>query len=305
MAARSTYLKIGLFVVLAFAALVATGVLIGLQRLHRRVVPVYTYFDESVNGLDIGSPVRARGVSIGQVGEITFAPDHRRVQVRGDIEVDKVVRLGLPAPDKEGRVNMPSNVRAQLASLGLTGGRFIALDFVDEKANPPPMLSFRTPMNYVPAVRSFTTNLEESVTSAMNGISSLIENLRSQQLPERVTQATIKADDVLALLQQILRSLERQRLPQRASSTVEEIRQAASGLNHLLEQVGSVGLVATTEKSVGAVGEAGRRAADTTRDLGETLEEIRAAAASIRLLADRLERDPDMLLKGRAEDKAP
>lgn len=307
MATRSTYLKLGLFVMLCGCALVATAILVGLQRIHREVVPVYTFFDEAVTGLAVGSPVLARGVPLGQVGAITFAPDHRMVEVRGDIDVAEVVRLGLPRPDEKGHMQVPSNMRAQLASQGLTGGRYIALDFFDEKTHPPPVLSFPTPENYIPSTRSVPNTLEQSATTALNGLASLVETLRSRQLAERVVHTATEADEVLAQLQQVLRSVHQQNLPGRATATVEELHQAASRINRLLdEQVGGeAGLIATTQRSVGAVGEAGRQATDTTRNLSETLEEIRSAAAAVRTLADRLERDPDMFLKGRGKEKTP
>jgi ABC-type transporter Mla subunit MlaD len=305
MATRATYVKIGMFVTLAFCAILAVGVLIGLQRIHRRTVPVYTYFDEAVTGLEVGSPVRMRGVPIGQVGNITFAPDHRMVEVRGDIDVDAMVRLGFPAPQDD-KIQPPSNVRTQLASQGLAGVRFIAVDYFDEKTNPPPVLSFSPPENYIPAAGSVQHTLEESATSALNGVASLVETLQRGRLAERVVQTTTDADQSLMQLQQFLRSLNRQDLPQHATDTLEGIRQAAGRVNKVLERFdGDSGLVATTQRSVGAFGDASRQAGDSARDLSETLEEIRSAASAMRILADRLERDPDMLLKGRAKGNAP
>jgi hypothetical protein len=306
MATRSTYVKIGLFVTLGLCAILAVGVLIGLARIHRRTISVYTYLDEAVTGLEVGSPVRVRGVPIGQVGNITFGPDHRMVEVRSDVDVDAVVRLGFPAPDEKGRIQVPSNMRAQLASQGLVGVRYLAADYFDEKTNPPPVLSFSPPGNYIPAARSVQATLEESAKSAMNGVASLVETLQRGHLSERVVHTTTQADQVLVLLQQFLRSVNRQDLPQHATDTLEGIRMAAGRVNKVLERFdGDSGLVATTQRSVGSFGDASRQAGDSARDLSETLEEIRSAASAMRILADRLERDPDMLLKGRAKGNAP
>jgi hypothetical protein len=47
------------------------------------------------------------------------------------------------------------------------------------------------------------------------------------------------------------------------------------------------------------VGEVGRNATSATRDLKDVLEEIRAAAVSLRELSEEIEQQPDMLIKGR------
>ena len=80
------------------------------------------YFDESVQGLDVGSPVKFRGVTVGDVSDITIAPDHRHVQVTSDIYVDALRRLGIGrarAPPKGG--SSTRCLRMQLVSAGITG----------------------------------------------------------------------------------------------------------------------------------------------------------------------------------------
>jgi paraquat-inducible protein B len=307
MAARANYVKIGLFVMLGAGAVVAIAIVIGVSKLHRETVPYYTYFNEAVTGLEVGAPVKARGVTIGQVGSITFAPDHITVEVRSDLDVDALVRLGLrSAEERHSTRPIPPDIRAQLATQGLTGMRFIALDVFDPKTNPPPELSFHVPQNYIPAARSIQKTLEESVVKAMDGLADLIDTLAREQLAEKVIGVTERTDEVLRTLHQVLKSVDQQRIPQRTAATVNELRAAANKINGMLDHLnGDAGLLASTQRSISSFGEAGRNASETTRNLDSTLEEIRAAAAAIRLLADRLERDPDMLLKGRAKGKAP
>jgi hypothetical protein len=64
-------------------------------------------------------------------------------------------------------------------------------------------------------------------------------------------------------------------------------------------------LLAATQRSVSSFGEAGRNVAGATRDLDETLSDIREAAAAFRELADELDRQPDALIKGRARRAGP
>src|SRR5439155_344728 len=87
--------KLGLFVLLAVVALLGALFWLGARRFHRESFAAVSYFDESVQGLDVGSPVKFRGVTVGTVAEITIAPDHRHVQVTSNIylaaRVDKAI----------------------------------------------------------------------------------------------------------------------------------------------------------------------------------------------------------------------
>src|SRR5436190_37346 len=67
--------KLGLFVVVALLTMVGAAFWLGSRALRRESVPLVTYFDEPVQGLDVGSPVKFRGVTIGTVADITLAPD--------------------------------------------------------------------------------------------------------------------------------------------------------------------------------------------------------------------------------------
>ena len=60
MGARANYIKIGLFVTIGLVAAAALAITVGALRVHRKEVTSYfTYFNESVTGLDVGAPVKA------------------------------------------------------------------------------------------------------------------------------------------------------------------------------------------------------------------------------------------------------
>ena len=152
--------KLGLFVVAALATMVAVTFWIGAQRFERESFQAISYFDESVQGLDVGSPVKWRGVTVGTVSDLTVAPDGRHVQVTSDIFVDALTRLGLEVP-QQGQAFIHPNLRVQLASVGITGIRFLQTDFFDPERHPPPPLPFEPPWNYVPSTPSTLKSVEE------------------------------------------------------------------------------------------------------------------------------------------------
>ena len=90
--------KLGLFVLASLAAVVGVTFWLGSHLFQRKSFEAISYFDESVQGLELGSPVKWRGVTVGTVRDITVAPDGRHVQVASDIFVDALQRLGLEQP---------------------------------------------------------------------------------------------------------------------------------------------------------------------------------------------------------------
>jgi ABC-type transporter Mla subunit MlaD len=60
-------------------------VILGGRSLLQPTLTVETYFNESVAGLDIGSPVKYRGISMGSVSEIATTS----VAYESDLPVDK------------------------------------------------------------------------------------------------------------------------------------------------------------------------------------------------------------------------
>src|SRR5690606_39445192 len=55
------------------------------------------------------------------------------------------------------------DVRVQLASPGLTGGKYLSIDKFDPKTTKLPELPFVVPWNYVPATPSTLKSMEETV----------------------------------------------------------------------------------------------------------------------------------------------
>ena len=82
METRASYVVVGTFVLALIAA--AFGVVLFLTRTNFEDTPktYMSYFTGSVTGLQVGSPVRYRGVPVGSVNDIRIDPsDVERVRV--------------------------------------------------------------------------------------------------------------------------------------------------------------------------------------------------------------------------------
>jgi phospholipid/cholesterol/gamma-HCH transport system substrate-binding protein len=293
--------KLGLFVLLGLAACVGALFWLGAQRFNRESFPAITYFDESVQGLDVGSPVKFRGVTVGNVGNITIAPDHRHVQVTADIYVDAVRSLGISvgAPDPElEQPFMPQNVRVQLVAAGITGVRFLSLDFFEPERYPPPPLPFEPPWNYVPSAPSTLRSLEQAALEFANRLPTLGEQTSVVLHEGRETLGSMRrlADDLQGDDGRFMRLLAR--LEATAATLDVAVREAQLGstASALRGASGSVTGVADN-LNVGVL--------DIREELRADLVSLRETLDSIRALVDSLDRDPSVLVRGRRADGAP
>jgi paraquat-inducible protein B len=286
--------KLGLFVVTALATVVGVTFWVGSNLFQRESFEAISYFDESVQGLEVGSPVKWRGVTVGTVRNLTVAPDGRHVQVTSDIFVDALERLGLEQP-KPGGAFIDPRLRVQLASAGITGIRFLQTDFFDPARHPPPELPFAPPWNYVPSTPSTLKSVEASVLEILNRFPAVEGQAEEALAALRRTLASV--DGLVAMLQAEDGAF---------NDLLVQLRSTAARLERALEEAELGTTTASLRSTSGRVGEAAAGVTDAREELAAILVSLREALESVRALADSLERDPSTLLRGpRADGASP
>ena len=319
MAVATNRWKLGLFVIVGFGTALVALVLFGAHSWNKKTVAFVSFFDESVQGLELGAPVKFRGVTVGRVSGIDIAENLRHVQVTSELSIEQVGRLNLGARRKgQGGLVMHPDMRVQLAQAGITGVKFILIDFFDSKTNPVLPLPFKPPPNYIPTAASTLKNLEDSLVKtanrlpeiaddaarAMLQIRSVAEQLEDGQLPARAGETLRQANVTLAELSGQLKAMNTAQLSSAAEQNLREFNVILVRTSALLARLdGEQGLFRNAERGADAIGDVARGARSLGPELELTLRDVRGAARSIKRLADELERDPDMLLKGRATSK--
>ena len=284
------HFKLGLFAIAVAASIVLAAFGLGV---HRRVATTtfHTYFDESVQGLDAGSPVKYRGVKIGTVERIDIAPDHKRVEVSLALAEGEIERLGLAetAPD----------IRTELDSQGITGVKFIDIDFVDATESPPPKLPFLPAHPYIPARASLFKGLQDNLEIVGHHLPQLVvkleavlDDVRDEHVPRKIAATLDGIDQGVADVRALLHDLSREHVPARASAVLAKLD-------------GEHGLIASTQRATDALGDLGVALRSSPGRLDRTLHDLGEAATAFRELVDTIDRDPDMLLKGRARKATP
>ena len=286
MSAPTNRWKLGAFVVGSVLVGLAAAVVLTAQTMQVVTVTYASYFDEAVTGLEVGSPVRYRGVKIGKVSAIDVAPDRRHVEIIYSLGVKALNRLGLAGTSrgKETRILVPPDLRVQLASTGLTGTKYLQIDFFHTGGTAPPVLPFPVPENYIPAIPSTMKNLEDAVVRAVDMMPHLAEELGGM-----VARVNVILDDV-----------NRRGLPNKLAATLEGASVALAKMKRALDRLdGSEGLFASVQRTSDSLSDvAGPRLGANVDDTGRDLRE---AAVAVRQLVEALQRDPDMLIKGKAK----
>lgn len=321
MSAPANHWKLGLFVVVGSLLCVLAAVVLGARSLRRETVTYRSYFDEAVSGLDIGSGVSFRGVRIGDVSAVEVAPDRRHVEVVYKLETSVLTRLGIAR--QEGRdlvVQVPHDLRVQLSNTSITGGKYLKLDFFDPDKNPTPELPFEPGEHTIPATPSTLKNLEDSLLRAIEQVPEVIEDMRGilaqvqvvlqdanqNELPKRAALLVERTERVMVSLEKAIADAQIKQLSAQTQTTLASMDATLRDVRDLVGRAsGESGLLPSLTRASDAVGDLALEAKPAGGALGDTLRDLRGMAQSVRRLTDALERDSDMLLKGRAKEKTP
>jgi paraquat-inducible protein B len=308
--------KLGAFVVGAVLAGLGAAAAVTGQALQVATVDYTSFLDEAVTGLEAGAPVSYRGVKIGHITAIDVAPDRRHVELRYVLGVAVLARLGLVGATlgKETKITVPEGLRVQMNSTGMTGTKYLQLDFFDTGGAPPPSLPFPVPENYIPATPSTMKNLEAAVVRAVDqlpvvtqalaelvaGVGLLLAEVNEHKLPGRTAATLANVDRLVLVAQRKLEQVPVAELSHEALSTMQSTGRVLARVDSALAQLeGAQGLLATLQRTSDSVGVVA--GPELASNLERTGRDLREAAGAVRQLMEALNRDPDMLLKGKAQ----
>ena len=179
MSNRANYFKIGVFVLAGFSLLAAALIFLGAGNVFRPRIYLETYVDGTVQGIDLGSPVKFRGVQIGRISKVDFCfniygpqPGEERLDyVYLEMEVDVQVFDGMFTEDITPVVEQAvrQGLRVKLQPQGVTGLNFAELNYVSDPALFPPLPIWWTPRHhYIPSAPGTLTSLVESLNKLMD-----------------------------------------------------------------------------------------------------------------------------------------
>jgi paraquat-inducible protein B len=319
MASKANPATIGAFVVGAVGLAIVGAVVFGSGQLFKKTLRVVSFFSGDVTGLNVGAPVKFKGVDVGSVTgiRIRIPEEHRevtsaeiasgiRIPVLMEIDEQQVVAQGaLPLTDpKRVRELIDLGLRAQLVSQSMvTGLLLVRLDFQPDV----PAVFVLPPDADIPEIPTVPTSLAQ-LQAALQTTLHKLEDIDLKKLVDRMTSAIEGVDDIVRApgLKDAIAALPR--TVAGLNETMATIRTLVTGLDQrqgpLLQSLhGTSERAAESLQELRATLASAQDVLDPNAplmvDLVTSLREIAAAARSVRLLADYLERNPSAIVRGR------
>jgi phospholipid/cholesterol/gamma-HCH transport system substrate-binding protein len=174
---KANYFKVGIFVIGAVVLITVAVVTLGAGLIGRAEIYFETYFDESVSGLAVGSPVELRGVRVGEVTQIGFVSDMNDIPADSEDQrrPGRYVRVVFAVSPKH-LTEMPAEahvvrwtegiahgLRVRLSSNIITGQSFLEGTYVDPQRHPAMEITWAPKYVHVPSVPSELTTLKDSI----------------------------------------------------------------------------------------------------------------------------------------------
>ncbi len=314
MARRTSKFMIGLFVTMGILIGMVAVVWLGASKYFEKGATYVTYFDESVQGLQLDSAVKYRGVEAGRVERIKVAPDNRLIEVvmkinlRGKLERDHV---------------------AQLKAVGITGIVFVELDRKEpDKPDPSPKITFASEY---PIISSKPSDVKQLLSGIDNVIQSL-SRIDTQGISDHIKSTLNVLESVVANVNHVVGSVEKALGTGKVEEAVGEVRNTLLKVQHFVSDVQKelqamnlgktgtnienatarldkiinsgeieviLGEVKETVKQMSQLVESlDKRSVAITSNMKATSENLKRASESLEMLTDRVYASPSDLLFG-------
>jgi paraquat-inducible protein B len=327
MAAKASKTVIGAFVVGAVALAVAGIMLFGSGKFFAKKKKFAVVFDTSVKGLSVGAPLMFKGVKVGEVKDIIvrFDPTDYSIYIPVIVEFSEEAVTKVGDVETKTRDNVPilveKGMRAQLQMQSfVTGQLMVGIDFFP--GSEPHYSGIETEYQELPTIPSTIQQLGEKLKDIdLPGIVEKLDHIlagidKIVYSPE-FTESVASLNQALKDAGKLLRDVDKQVEP--LATSVRGTSDAARGAfvqaeKTLAMEEGVPGelitdLRATLTSAQSALGQAeqtlegveGSVAEDSRAiyELNNALRELTAAARSIRILTETIEREPEAIIRGK------
>jgi len=205
MARKTSKFMIGVFMTIGVLIGLVAIIWLGASNYFEKGKMYVTYFNESVQGLQVDSAAKYRGVEVGRVTDIRVAPDNQLIEV--------VMKINLKG-------HLERDYVSQLKTVGITGIVFVELDWKDpDQPDQSPKIDFGAEY---PIIASRPSQIKQLLT----GIEDVIQSIR-------LIDTKGISDQIKATTKEIQSFVGSEKI----DKTLSEISLAATHLNGVITKV--------------------------------------------------------------------
>ena len=315
MTQKTNHIAIGSFILGAIALVALLAVFIndggfGAEKRHYTLV-----YESSVDGLSIGAPVALKGVTIGEVTNITVNIETDTFKVLNFITIaidEKRVHQVGSASELRGLNSCGLAAQLRIQSL-LTGLVYVQVDYYPDST--PRVVEIATEYPQFPTVLSDLEAISQDLqqidlkqissrlTSTLNGIDKMINDRQTQELTKNLNTTLAAYEGLAGYLEFKVGDLTEEIKP-----TLTALNTTLAGINRELPTM-SASLqksLDTFATSMSNIDQASANAAyvlsadsPMLQQFTRAASELERTARAMRLLAETLENEPESLLRGK------
>ena len=327
--------SIGLFIVTGLALGVGGLLLFNTSKLFRKTMDVIVYFDDTLNGLNEGAPVKYRGVTIGSVKRVMV----RYNQATNDyampviLEVEEKLlrdRLGEATTEIFSAASIAQRVKTGLRASLQTESLVTGVLYIDIRPNrqAPPAVFHQLNKVY-PELPTEPTQIQQlfnnlatlDIKSIENNLNALLGKLDKTVGSLNMTQINQGITNLLGSLDRLVSSAELTNDLAAVRTTLDQYRLLGEKLNNRIDPLAD-GITNSLAEADRTLLEANRTLAQfrgaaenlksmlapnspLRNELDLALEQLAGASQSVSTLVDFLKQNPNALITGRNISKRP
>ncbi|MDH3647672.1 MAG: MCE family protein [Gammaproteobacteria bacterium] len=304
MTPKSSYVLVGLFVLILGVALIGGILWLSTGGPPKDYEFYLVYMPESVSGLSLDAPVKYKGVNVGRVRDIRLNPDNPE-----EVRLLLVVLQGTPV-NAETRATLEVQGLTGVANVELSGGGPDSPMLVKPDNEPYPVIQSRPSLlvRLDDTVSELLGNLIETsarVNALLNAenrdaISNTIGNVQSltAEFADQSQRIETLVTEMSAVVQNTRAATER--LPE----LLGQLERSATAFESMAETLAETGTVLQgagedLQHTISVSGQDLRAfTGDTLPEAGTLVSELRLTARNLRRMSESLQGDPSMLLFG-------
>jgi phospholipid/cholesterol/gamma-HCH transport system substrate-binding protein len=309
---------IGLFIVLGLALGIGSVLLVSSSKIFTQTRKYILYFDASLTGLDPGTAVKFRGVTIGSVKEVLIhfnqAPADSSLPVIIELNENLLKKRSDQTfnltDDAQFKAFVTRGMRGKLEAQSLlTGLLYVELDFLPE--TPPIYHQVKKLYSEIPTAPTDIQIFRVDFAGIAQKLNAVLAKLDTSLGEFQMREINHGLSNLLASLNTVVSSPELTNTLGSAHQTFDEFRLLSQKLRYRVDPLadGADQTLAESRQTLAELRQGVQDVRDLLaphaplrQDLNAALEQLTESARSIGALADFLTRHPNALLSGR---KAP